>query len=114
MSKGFGYEYSGTKGHVIGVASSLPKNPQKLLDNGWEDISHPSAKKAGHLLLKESSTGLKMEFDKGKKGEPGFKGKDHYHILNPDATGNENLYLDKNGNPTGNHSKKSHILPEGE
>lgn len=114
MSKGFGYEYSGTKGHIIGVASSLPKNPDSLLKNGWEDISHPDGKTNGHFLLKESSTGLKIGFDKGVPGESGFKGKDHYHMYNPDATGNRDLYLDKNGNPVRKGSSKSHILPEGD
>jgi len=114
MSKGFGYEYTGTKGHIIGVASTLPKNPNKLLKNGWVDITHPDAKKTGHMELQESSTGLKIGFDKGKPGSNGFSGKDHYHIFNPDATGNHNLYLDKNGDPVRKGSKSSHILPEGE
>lgn len=114
MSKGFGYEYSGTKGHIIGVASSLPGNPQKLLKNGWEDITHPDAKRSGHMKLKETSTGLKIGFDKGTPGKNGYRGRDHYHIFNPDATGNHDLYLDKNGNPVKKGSTKSHILPEGD
>ena len=114
MSKSFGYEYSGTKGHIIGVASSLPKDPQKLLDSGWEDISHPDQKKSGHWELKETSTGLKIRYDKKVPGANGFKGKNHYHIYNPDATSNKNLYLDKKGNPVRRGSAKSHILPEGD
>lgn len=114
MSKGFGYEYSGTKGHIVGVASTFPKNPFKLLNRGWEDITHPNAKGSGHMELKETSTGLKIGFDKGRPGESGFRGKDHYHIFNPDATGNHNLYLDKDGNPVKKGSAKSHILPEGD
>ena len=113
MSKGFGYEYSGTQGHIVGVASSLPSNPNKLLNDGWEDISNPNAKAAGHMILKEKSTGLKIGFDKKTPGANGFKGKDHYHIYNPDATSNKNLYLDKNGNPVRKGHAKSHILPEG-
>ena len=31
-----------------------------------------------------------------------------------DATGNSDLYLDKNGNPVRKNSTASHILPEGE
>ncbi len=114
MSKGFGYQYSGTKGHIIGVASSLPSNPSKLLRNGWVDITHPDAKGSSHMELKETSTGLKIGFDKGRVGEEGFKGKDHYHIFNPNSTGNHDLYLDKNGNPVRKGSTKSHILPEGD
>jgi len=114
MSKGFGYKYNGTKGHIIGVASSLPSNPNTLFKNGWEDISHADGKKAGHMLLKESATGLKIGFDKKVLGAPGFKGKNHYHIFNPKATSNQDLYLDKNGNPVRKGHAKSHILPEGE
>lgn len=114
MSKGFGYEYSGTLGHIIGVASSLPKNPNKLLNNGWEDITHPGAKNSGHTKWRETSTGLIVGFDKGTPGANGFRGKDHYHIFNPDATGNHNLYLDMNGNPVRKGSAKSHVLPRGE
>lgn len=65
MSKGFGYLYKGTSGHITGVASTLPENPQQLLDNGWEDITHPAAEGTGHMKLKEISTGLTIGFDKG-------------------------------------------------
>ena len=66
------------------------------------------------MELIETSTGLKIGFDKGRTGENGFKGKDHYHIFNPTATGNHNLYFDKNDNPVKKGSAKSHILPEGD
>ena len=66
------------------------------------------------MELKEPSTGLKISFDKGKPGEKGFKGIDHYHIFNPDATGNSNLYLDANGEPVRKGSGKSHITPKGD
>lgn len=114
MSKGFGYQYSGTKGHIVGIASSLPSNPKTLLKNGWEDISHPQQRAHGHMELKEKATGLKIRFDKGDKNASGFRRQNHYHIYNPNATGNRDLYLDKNGNPVGKNSPKSHILPEGE
>jgi len=114
MSKGYGYHYTGTIGHIVAVASKLPKDPTKLLNNGWEDITHPDAKDTGHMLLKETSTGLRIGFDKGVPGANGFKGKDHYHIFNPDATSNKDLYLDKFANPTKKGSKNSHVLPEGD
>ena len=113
MSKGYGYLYTGTSGHIIGVASTLPRNPQQLLDNGWEDITHPSAKGTGHMKLKETSTKLTIGFDKGDSGKNGYRGKDHYHIFNPNATSNKDLYLDENGNPVNKGSAKSHILPKG-
>lgn len=111
MSKGISYHYSGTKGHIVSVASSLPSNPSELIKNGWKDISHPGSAASGHYELKEVSTGLRVRFDKKASGAPGFKGKDHYHIHNPNATGNHNLYLDKDGNPVRKSSKASHILP---
>ena len=55
-----------------------------------------------------------MRYDKGVQGSKGFKAKNHYHIYNPDATSNKNLYLDKNGTPVRRGSAKSHILPEGD
>ena len=88
MSKGFSYHYSGTKGHIVSVASSLPSNPLELVKSGWEDISHPKAAASGHYELKEISTGLRIRFDEKVFGVSGFKGKDHYNIHNPTATGN--------------------------
>ena len=55
-----------------------------------------------------------MRYDKKVPGAPGFAGKNHYHIYNPNATGNKDLYLDKNGNPIRKGHAKSHILPEGD
>lgn len=113
MSKDNCYHYSGTKGHIVDVASSLPSNPQQLLDSGWEDVSHPQQAASGSFTFKEKSSGLRVRFDKGVPGANGFRGKDHYHILNPNATGNSDLYLDKEANPVRKNSKKSHILPNG-
>ena len=76
-------------------------------------ITNPDAKKAGYLELQETSTGLKIRFDKKTPGAKGYKGKNHYHIYNPNATSNKNLYLDKNGNPVSKNSSESHILPGG-
>ena len=114
MSKGFGYKYSGTKGHITGIISSLPSNPDIMVRNGWKEISHPSAKATGHRMFIEERTGLKVEFDKKVPGAPGYKGLNHYHILNPNATNAKNKYLDKDGNPVRNGSPKSHIIPKGE
>ena len=80
----------------------------------WLDITPSAAQGKGHIMLHESSAGLKIRFDKGKPSANGYKGKDHYHILNPDATGNKDLYLNKNGSPVKKSSRESHILPEGD
>ena len=113
MSKGMSYYYSGTKGHIVEIASSLPSNPQQLLSTGWKDISHPQQAAAGSYTYQEISSGLKIRFDKETYGADGFKGQNHYHILNPGATGNADLYLNKYGEPVRKSSKQSHILPNG-
>lgn len=113
MSKPKSYLYTGTKGHIIDIAHSLPTSPKDLLKSGWEDISDPNEVVHGHYKYKESATGLGVRFDKKKDGAPGFRGKDHYHIMNPNTTGNSDLYLDINGNPVKKNSKASHILPNG-
>jgi len=41
----------------------------------------------------------------------GYRGKNHYHILNPNSTSKHDYYLDKYGNPVPKNSKQSHIIP---
>lgn len=113
MSKGLSYNYSGTKGHIVAVASGLPKNGHELLDAGWKEISHPLQALSGSHTYEEPSTGLRIRYDEPEPGADGFAGKDHYHILNPNATGSRDMYLDKNGDPVKKNSKASHILPKG-
>lgn len=113
MSKSLSYNYSGTKGHIAGVAAGLPATPEPLLNDGWTDISDPRAAAAGYKTIREDATGLRLRYDPGVPGASGFKGMNHYHILNPNATSNKDLYLDKTGNPVRKNSKASHILPSG-
>ena len=112
MSKPLSYKYSGTKGHISDVANSLPQTGQGLIDRGWEEISHPKQAASGHYTYREPSTGLRIRYDEPTPGARGFAGKDHFHILNPNATSSRNMYLDKNGNPVKKNSKASHILPK--
>ena len=114
MSKGLSYEYNGTKGHIVAVASALPETGQGLLDAGWEEISHPNQAASGHHTYREPATGLRIRHDEPTPGADGFAGKGHYHILNPDAHDSRDMYLDKNGNPVKKNSKASHILPKEE
>lgn len=53
--------------------------------------------------------GITVRFDKGNPNLGGFFGKDHYHILNPNATAKHDYYLDAFGNPAPKNSKASHI-----
>ena len=115
MSKSLSYKYTGTKGDIVAIASSLPKTGDGLLLKGWEDISHPKQAEQGSFTYRNPTTGLRIRFDKAKPGRSGFSGMDHYHILNPNAKDSSDMYLDKNGNPCSRGSKESHILPnEGE
>ena len=112
MSKSLSYIYTGTNGHIVAIASNLPKTGQGLIDMGWEEISHPAQAASGHHTYREPSTGLRIRYDEPTPGAEGFAGKDHFHILNPNATGSRDMYLDKNGNPVKKNSKASHILPK--
>jgi len=91
----------------------LPSVPGSLIGNGWKNISDPNAASAGHIKIREESTGLVPGFDRSTPGTPGFREKNHYRLFNPNATGNGDLYLDKYGNPVKKNSKASHILPSG-
>lgn len=59
----------------------------------------------------DTKMGFNIRFDKETTGANGFKGKDHYHIENPNAIEKGDKYLDKNGNPCAKGSKASHIIP---
>lgn len=89
----------------------LPTNPDDLLQQGWEEITHPDAAAEGHRTFKNKETGLIIRADKGEPGQPGDRGRDHYHIENPNTTSKRDEYLDKNGRPVGRGSKPSHVLP---
>jgi hypothetical protein len=90
---------------------SLPANPDDLLAQGWNETSHPGAAKLGHRTFENPKTGEIIRFDKGRPGEPGFEGKDHYHRPNPNKTGKHDEYLDLSGNPVARGSGPSHIPP---
>lgn len=114
MSKSLSYHYTGTKGHIIEIGTTLPKNGDGLLKRGWVDISHPAQASVGSFTYIEPSSGLRIRYDTPTFGAHGFNGKGHFHILNPNATGLRDMYLDANGNPVAKNSKASHILPKGD
>ena len=72
MSKPKSYLYTGTKGHMVEVAHSLPASPTDLFNRGWEDISDPNEAANGHYKYKESATGLRVRFDKKVEGATGL------------------------------------------
>ncbi len=89
----------------------LPTNPDDLLKTGWIETTHPSAGATGRRTYENAISGEKLEFDKGRPGERGFRGVDHYHRTNPDKTTKQDAYLDGDGNPVSDGSKRSHIIP---
>ena len=92
--------------------SNLPKDPQKLIKDGWKETTPKSMKdNSSSRQFTDKESDLKIRFDKGKEGADGYKGKDHYHIHNPKSTGKGDYYLDKEGNPVPKNSKASHIIP---
>jgi RHS repeat-associated protein len=91
--------------------AGLPTNPDDLLDKGYKETSHPKAAAAGHRSFENPETGDKLRFDKGKSGQPGHGGNDHYHRENPNSTGKQDAYLDKNGDPCARGSCESHLYP---
>jgi len=115
MGAGNGGNFGNTKGNQINIKnkiSSLPKNPNKLLNQGWEETTPTAmAKNTSSRTFKDKTTGLSIRFDKGNKDSNGYRGKDHYHIMNPNSTGKGDYYLDKLGNPVPKNSKASHIIP---
>lgn len=94
-----------------GIDPTLPKNP--LINPNLKDISHPEATAKGHHTFKEKKTGAIIRYDEGKPGTQGHKAYDHYHRINPKATGKENRYLDANGNPVSEKSEGSHLYLPG-
>ncbi|CCB88469.1 hypothetical protein [Simkania negevensis] len=88
----------------------LPNNPDDLLiDTSWIETTHPEALGSGHRAFENQKTGERLHFDEGKPGEPGHKGRSHWHRINPNMTGNHDKYLDANGNPVAKGSPDSHL-----
>ena len=110
MSKSASGHFRGTKGDIVAAILTLPPRSNKVFREKWENITDFGTKYRGNYRNKEN--GLIISFDPGQKGETGFRGKDHYHIHNPNADNKMNAYLDKDGNPVARGSKASHIIPE--
>lgn len=110
MSKGDSYHYSGTRSHILDVISNLPKNPDDLLSQGWQEYINPKKSGGNSRDFYETDTGLRIRFDKGVPGKNGYRGVDHYHIYNPNTTSGKDRYLDSDGNPVPKNSGPSHII----
>ena len=114
MSKPPGYAFSGTKGDIVQLIQNLPSKPNKKFLEDWTDITHPEARKnSDNIKYEHKKTGLRVRFDPATQGAPGFNGKDHWHVYNPNKTSKKDEYLDENANPTKKGSDPSHIIPKG-
>lgn len=111
MGAGMSGGYSGTRGAYRSAIKSLPKNPNKLLKMGWRETTPANMAKNTSSKMYTNKDGLQVRFDKGDPSQSGFRGKDHYHALNPNSTGKLDYYLDKNAIPVPKNSSASHIIP---
>ena len=94
-------------------AVSLPRNPNDLVEKfGYEETSDPRAVENGHRMFEHPETGDKLRFDAAKPGAEGHEGFDHYHRYNPDKTGRQDEYLDRENNSVSRGSNLSHLYPE--
>jgi RHS repeat-associated protein len=87
--------------------NNYPKTPDGLGEE-WEETTSPKNQTGNYRQFKNKETGEKIQFDKGKPGQTGWEGKDHWHRFNPSSKNNRDLYLDKNGNPVRKGSDASH------
>ena len=90
--------------------STPPNGPEDLSDD-WDEVTHPDNKGGGREFQNKNS-GEKIRFDKGRPGEPGWEGKDHWHRHNPlwdKPDGKKGYYLDRFGNPVNKGAGPSHI-----
>ena len=92
------------------LMAELSESPERLIKNGWEDVTDIRSVKNNPKLRHYKKGIFEIKFEKGVPGANGFKGIDHYHIRNPNSTGNHDYYLDELGNPVPRKSKRSHIV----
>ena len=113
MSKPGSGHFKGTKGDIVRTIANLPPKPNKDFHKNWEEVTDPRSK-GNSEVYRSNENGLIITFDPAQKGAPGFRGKDHYHIHNPNSTGKKDMYLDKDGNPVPKGSKASHVIKKKE
>lgn len=114
MSKKTSYLFHGTIGDIVDLINSLPEKPDAEFLKEWTEFIVEAAKgRSNSREFYHNKTKLRIRFDLGVEGKPGFRGKDHYHVYNPNMGKTKvDRYLDKNGNPVAKDSNPSHILPQ--
>jgi hypothetical protein len=99
------------KNTVQQFANQLPKDPNHLIKQGWQDVTHSEKAKLGQKTFQHPTEKLRVEFHPGESGKGGWGRKDHYHIHNPNRTSKRDHYLDIQGNPVAKGLDASHIDP---
>lgn len=89
-----------------------PCSPDDL-SKDWKEITDARMLQNGNRrVFQYKESDWKIAFDKGEKGAPGYRGKDHWHRYNPFSKNDSDLYLDKQGHPTSRTKKPSHITTD--
>lgn len=74
---------------------------------GFHEVTHPNARMRGHREYKNDDLNIKFRKDPPVKNFP-----EHWHVENPQKTGNSDMYLDKYGNPCPRHSPQAALTFE--
>ncbi len=92
----------------------LPSNSDDLEKIGWQNITHAEAFKNNPFSSKyrHHEYGIEIRLDKAQPGEHGFKGVDHYQIINPlrKKMRQKFQYLDLHGNALMGVPDEAHIV----
>lgn len=76
------------------------------------ETTHPKAVENGDRIFENQKPGEKLFYDKAKLGEPGHKGRSHWHRYNPNSQmGKKDEYLNAKDSPVAKDSPESHLYP---
>lgn len=79
----------------------------------YKDVTHPQYRaNSRNRRYFDTNTKRYFEYHPKTPNANGWRGKDHYHLENPNSTGDGDKYLDKNGAPCPKGSNESHLTRE--
>jgi len=64
----------------------------------FRDVTHPGQRAAGHREFVHRITGLRVRYDPARGNHTA-----HWHVFNPQMTGNHDMYLNRFGQPSPRH-----------
>lgn len=89
--------------------SKPPCSPSEL-SSDWVEVTPEMMKQRSQRReFQYRETDIKIAFDKGVHGKARYRGRDHWHIYNPNGTSARDYYLDKDGNAIHKNDDNSHI-----